>query len=83
MAFTADNFVRLSGANSNAGVVWTYAEANTLANIRGANYFDNAVATYGLADGDVIMIIASDGIGFTQMSVSSGAATVGESITSA
>jgi len=83
MAFTADNFVRLSGANTNGGVVWTYSEAETLANMRAANYFDNAVATYGLADGDVIMLIGSDGFGFTQMSVTAGAATVGESVSSA
>lgn len=83
MAFDADNFVRLSGANSDAGVVWTYSEAETLANMRADNYFDNAVATYGLADGDVIMLFGSDGFGFTQMSVTAGAATVGESVSSA
>jgi len=84
MAFAAGTFVRLSsGSNSDAGTVWLYKEDATLAAIRAANYFDDAVASYGLADEDVIMIVGNDGFGFSQMSVTAGAATVGEALTSA
>lgn len=84
MAFSDGTFVRLdTGSNSDAGKLFLYKESATLAAIRAANYFDDAAATYGLADEDVIMILASDGFGFSQMSVTAGAATVGEGLTSA
>ena len=84
MAFADGIFVRLdTGANSDAGKVWLYKEDATLAAIRAANYFDAAVASYGLADEDVVMIVGNDGFGFSQMSVTAGAATVGEGLTSA
>ena len=84
MAFADGTFVRLdAGSNSDAGKVWLYKEAATLAAIRAANYFDAAVASYGLADEDVVMIVGNDGFGFSQMSVTAGAATVGEGLTSA
>jgi len=84
MAFADGTFVRLdSGANSNAGKMFLYKEVATLAAIRAANYFDLAVASYSLADEDVIVILGSDGFGLSQMSVTAGAATIGEGLTSA
>ena len=83
MAFSNGTFTRVSGSNSTGGTVWLYNEAATLAAIRGANYFNDAAATYGLQDGDVVMIIASDGFGFSAVSVSGGNVTVGEGLTSA
>jgi hypothetical protein len=83
MAFANGTFSRLSGSNSTGGTVWLYTEAATLAAIRGANYFNTAAASYGLQDGDVIMIIGSDGFGFSEVAVSGGNVTVGEGLTSA
>lgn len=84
MAFTAENFIPLSAsANSNAGKVFQYQEDETLANLRAANYFNDAAATYGLKNDDVIMLFASDGFGFSQMAVAAnGDVTVQEDITS-
>lgn len=84
MAFTAQNFVADSGnSNSNASQLFRYQEAETLANLRAANYFNDAAATYGLKTGAVIMLIGSDGIGFSQATVDgSGNVTLAENITS-
>ncbi len=83
MAFASGTFTRLSGSNSTGGAVWVYTESATLAAMRAANYFDDAAATYGLSDGDVIMLIGSDGFGFSVVAVSGGAVTTGEGLTSA
>lgn len=84
MAFADGTLIPLSAsANSNAGKVWMYKEDATLAAIRAANYLDDGV-DYGLADEDVVMILANDGFGFSQLAVSAaGAVTVGEGLTSA
>jgi len=83
MAFADGTLIPLSAsANSNAGKVWMYKEDATLAAIRAANYLDDGV-DYGLADEDVVMIIANDGFGFSQLSITAGAVTVGEGLTSA
>lgn len=84
MAFADGTFIPLSAsANSDAGKVFQYKEDATLAAIRAANYFNDANPEYGLQSGDIIMIIANDGFGFSSVTVSSGNVTVVESITSA
>ena len=83
MAFEAENFIPLSSlANSNGSRVFVYnSSADNLATVKGANYFDDAAATtggLGLQDGSVILASASDSTSFLKMSVTAGAATVGE-----
>tara|TARA_R110000823_G_scaffold225347_1_gene353166 strand:+ start:454 stop:708 length:255 start_codon:yes stop_codon:yes gene_type:complete len=68
MAFTNGTLERVSGGNSDAGVVWKYEEDATIAAIRGANYFNKAV-DYGVKADDVILIIANNGVGFNTFSV--------------
>lgn len=82
MAFALSGFVRLGTANTDGGTLWMYKEAETLANMRAANYFNDAVANNGLSDEDVIMLFGSDGFGFSSISVSGENATVNEDITS-
>lgn len=82
MAFSGDNIDRLSGANSNTGVLWSYKEAETLANVRASAYFNNSVDS-GVKDGDIILLFCSDGFGMSEISVSGVTYTVAESITSA
>lgn len=76
MAFLGNenNFVTDSGANTNAPRVHRYREEEALATIKGANYFNGAVngttgGGYGLRNGDVILVDASDGISFLHMAV--------------
>ena len=84
MAFASGTFSRISGSNSTGGAVWLYNETATLAAVRASGYLNVAAASYGLADGDVVMFICSDGFGFNIMAVSgAGVATVGEAVTSA
>ena len=85
MAFEDGTLIPLSAsANSNAGKVWLYKEDATLAAIRAANYFNNAYPEYGIADEDVMMLIGSDGFGFSNINIDvSGNVTVVESLTSA
>ena len=83
MAFASGTFTRSSGSNSTGGAVWVYTETATLAAMRASGYFNDAAATYGLASGDVVMLIGSDGFGFSLMAVSGGTATAGEGLTSA
>lgn len=80
MAFTASTFIPVSAmANSDAARIFSYQSLDTLAAIKGANYFDDAASTtggLGLTDGDVILATGTDGTSFLKMSVSAGAATV-------
>jgi len=76
MAFSGneDSFVTDSGANTNASRIHRYREVEALATIKGANYFNGAVngtagGGYGLRDGDVILVDASDGMSFLHISV--------------
>ena len=74
MAFTSSAFITDSQANTNAPRIHRYREEETLANIKAANYFNNAVngasgGGYGLRDGDVILVDASDGVSFLHMAV--------------
>jgi len=82
MAFADGTLNRLSGANSDAGVIFTYSEAATLAAIRASAYFDDSV-NEGMGDGDIVIIFGSDGFGLSLISVSGSTYTVGEGITSA
>ncbi len=61
---------------------WFYSEAATLAAIRASGYFDDSV-DYGMVDGDLLIIIGSDGFGLNDISVSGSTYTVGEALTSA
>ena len=82
MAFDKDTFITDSQANTNAPRIHRYREEETLANIKAANYFNNAVngasgGGYGLRDGDVILVDASNGTSFLKMAVDAdGDATV-------
>ena len=76
MAFidNKDSFVTDSGGNTNAPRIHRYREEATLAAIKAANYFNGAVngaagGGYGLRNGDVILVDASDGISFLHMAV--------------
>jgi hypothetical protein len=82
MAFADGTLVAITNSNKNAGNVWFYKEAATLAAIRASGYFDSAV-DYGMVDGDIVMLAGSDGFGFNDISVSGSTYTVGEAITSA
>lgn len=84
MAFADGVLIPLSAsANSDAGKVWLYKEDETIANIRAANYFDDAYPEYGIQDEDVIFIIGSDAFGLSSIDITSGAVTVVTSVTSA
>lgn len=82
MAYSLDNLALIAGSNGTSGRVWKYKEAATLAAIRASGYFNNAVDA-GMANGDVVMILGSDGFGFSQIAVSGSTYTVGEGLTSA
>lgn len=80
MAFVGANFITDSGANTDAARLFRYrTTTDTLAAVKGANYFDNASAItggYGLRNKDVIFVEASDGQSFLFMAVdAAGAAT--------
>ncbi|MDH5182454.1 MAG: hypothetical protein OEX12_01070 [Gammaproteobacteria bacterium] len=82
MAYSLDNLALIAGSNGTSGRVWKYKEAATLAAIRASGYFNDAVDA-GMVDGDVVMILGSDGFGFSQIAVSGSTYTVGEGLTSA
>lgn len=82
MAYSIDNISAVSSSNSNTGKFYMYKEAETLANMRASGYFDDAVDA-GLDDGDMIMLIGSDGFGFNDIVVTGTVYTVGEALTSA
>jgi len=82
MSFSDGVLERVGSTNTDAGVLWKYKENETLAAIRAGSYFDTA-QPYGLADGDVVMIFASDGFGMSEIAVAGTVYSVGESITSA
>ena len=79
MAFIAADFIPVSAmANSSASRIFSYTSADSLATVKGANYFDDAAAPtggLGLTDGDVILATASDGTSYLQVGVTAGAAT--------
>lgn len=81
MAFSDGTLAPIVSSPDGANV-WAYTEAATLAAIRASGYFDDA-ANYGMVDGDVVMIMGSDGFGFSAISVSGSTYTVGEGLTSA
>ena len=82
MAFESANFLPISSlANSNAPRQFSYkSDADNLAAVKTASYFDDAAKTtggLGLKDGDVIYVKASDASSYLDMAVSgAGVATV-------
>jgi len=83
MAFADGTLVALQTANSDAGKVWLYKEAATLAAIRAANYFNDAADTWGMGGGDLLIIIGSDGFGLNLTILTGVNVTMGEALTSA
>lgn len=81
MAFTGSTFIPTSSmANSDAARQFSYTSGDSLATVKGANYFDSAAdpaGGNGLKDEDVILVTASDGTSFVQVSITAGAVTVG------
>ena len=81
MAFTSASFVPSSGqANSLAPRTFSYGTADPIATVKGANYFDLAVTNdatvgYGLGDGDIVTVAASDGTSLITIAVTGVAAT--------
>lgn len=82
MAFASGVLQNLSPGNSGAGRLWLYSEDATLAAVRASGYF-NAAVDYGLVDGDVVILICSDGFGLNDIAVSGSTYTVNEALTSA
>jgi hypothetical protein len=76
MALVTANFIPDSGGNTNAARIFRYRTADdSLATVKGSGYFDGAVNSttgggYGLRDGDVIFVEATDGESFLFMAVS-------------
>jgi hypothetical protein len=81
MAFADGTLAAIHSSSAGANL-FIYTEAATLAAVRASGYFDDAV-DYGMVDGDMVMIVASDGFGFNNISVSGSTYTVGEALTSA
>jgi hypothetical protein len=81
MAFTINGLGAISVANENTGAFYKYMEDETLANMRASGYFDDALHS-GLSNGDVLMLIGNDGIGFNQVVVTGTVYTLTEAITS-
>lgn len=81
MAF-ADGVLAPIHSSSAGPNVFIYSEAATLVAIRASGYFDDSV-DYGMVNGDIVMIAASDGFGFNNIVVTGTVYTVGEAITSA
>jgi len=77
MSFTKNALKPISVENSLAGKLWMYEETGaTLAAISAASYFDGAAPEMNLTDEDVIFVIASDGMAFFRVNVSSGTVTI-------
>lgn len=59
MAFTRDSLARIGSANSNAGGMWLYKTADTIATVNTADYFLAAINEIKL--NDVIFVTSSTG----------------------
>jgi len=81
MAYSIDNLAPIKVGNSDSGRLWMYSEAATLAVMRASGYFDSASAA-GLGDGDILILVGSDGFGMNDIVVTGTTYTVGEAITS-
>ena len=81
MAFADGTLAPILSSPAGANV-FAYTESATLAAIRASGYFDSAV-DYGMVDGDIVLIVASDGFGMNDIVVTGTTYTVGEAITSA
>lgn len=81
MAYSVDNLAPIVSSNVDAGSMYIYKEAATLATLRGSGYFDSSVDAGVVAD-DILCLVGSDGIGFSQVNVSGSTYTLDENITS-
>ena len=62
MAFTAISFLPLSSmANSNAPRHFSYSSADSKATMVGSGYFDDAAATLGLKQGNILHAVGATG----------------------
>lgn len=59
MAFSRDGLARLGTANSDAGAIWMYKTADTIATVNTADYFLDAINEVKL--NDVIFVVSSTG----------------------
>lgn len=59
MAFTRGSLARLGSANSDAGALWLYKTADTVATVNTADYFLAAISELKL--NDIILVISSTG----------------------
>ena len=78
MPLDAADFLPISAqANSNAPRLHTYRTADTIAEVKANNYFnDVATPTGALRSGDVILVDASDGQSFLFVGVNPGSGSV-------
>ena len=59
MAFSRSSLARVSGANSDAGSIWIYTTADTVATANTVDYFLEATGEINL--NDIIFIVSSTG----------------------
>jgi len=59
MAFQRTELARLGGVNTDAGVLWMYKTADTIADVNTADYFLTAINEISL--NDVIIVVSSTG----------------------
>lgn len=71
MAYTKDN-LRLKQTIGDFFSEFVYKTEDNLSVVAAANYFDKAVAEYGLRDGDVICVLAKDKSAFVKAKVAAG-----------
>lgn len=88
MALNVNNFIPDSQANTNAARIFRYNTADdNAAAVKASGYFNGAVNStsgggYGLRDGDVILIEATDATAFLKIAVSgSNVATTASALT--
>ena len=81
MAFSAGVLAPMHSSTAGPNV-FLYSETATLAAIRASAYFNDSV-DFGMVDGDLVIIMASDGFGLNLIAVSGVTYTVGEALTSA
>lgn len=76
MAYKKENF-RLKQTVGDFFSEFVYVtEEDNLAAVKASNYFDQAIKDYGLRDGDVICIFATDKAAFAKATVALDTATI-------
>ena len=71
MSFTIGTFGAIEKSNSGSPSVYSYRTEDTLAEVSAASYFDNAIPAP--VDGDIIIVVASDGVSNMSSNGSGGA----------